>query len=172
MAARARVLLQGGSQVLEYRVDKYQTGERGKIEVQGNRIHFVFHDRQGHVKTADETLEGDLVVGLSIRDHILEHWKDLLNGDTVKIRFGVPERQETVGFELFKDHENRDAQGRSSVIFEMKPTSFFVAALVKPIYFSFDKSNGKLLEFKGRTIPYRNVDGKFQDLDALTVYSP
>lgn len=171
VAARAEAVLEGEDRVVEYSVDKLQTGEKGKIDVQGNQIHFWFKDRKGQVKTGEEKLDGNFVVGLSIRDFVRANWKDLMGGKSVDLRFGVPERQETVGFEIFKDRETRDAKGRNLAIFKMKPTSIFIAALVRPIYFAFDKSNENLVEFNGRTIPYRKVGDKFEDLDAVTIYS-
>lgn len=171
VAARATVLLQGADQVLKYDLDKVQTGEKGEITVQGNQIHFEFKDQKGRIRKADEKLEGNFVVGLSIRSLVEAHWEDLLAGETVKMRFGVLERLETVGFDLFKERETQDAKGREVVIFKMKPSSIFIAALVKPLLFVFSKADSKLLEFTGRTLPYRKVGDRFEDLDAVTIYS-
>jgi hypothetical protein len=57
------------------------------------------------------------------------------------------------------------------IVAKMKPTSMIIAALVKPLYFYFDKASGKMVEFRGRVLPKLKDGDKFKDLDAETVYS-
>ncbi|MBK7893084.1 MAG: hypothetical protein IPJ84_20180 [Bdellovibrionales bacterium] len=97
-------------------------------------------------------------------------WDKILKGETVKARFAVMDRQETVGFEYFKVAE-KDVVGRPAIVVKMKPSSFIIAALVDPLLFTFSKDDTTLLELEGRTIVKVKKGEKFADFDGYTTYS-
>ena len=54
----------------------------------------------------------------------------------------------------------------------MEPTSLVIAALVDPLYFTVEKNGPhRVLEYVGRTTPKIERNGKWKDLDAVTVYN-
>ena len=53
---------------------------------------------------------------------------------------------------------------------KMSASSFLIAALINPLYFTFTDDGSKLLNFEGRTLLKQKVDGAWRDLDARTVY--
>ncbi len=168
-AFRSETILHGGKFV-RYDLQQKQLHESAKIEAKDGKLYFEYVDHDGKTKKDDEKWNDDFVVGAILVRHVKAHWSEFLAGKEVSMRFGVPDRRETVGFKIFKDEEKK-IDGRDVVIGKMKPTSVIIAAAVKPLYFYFDKADGRLIEFRGRVLP-KLKDGKgWKDLDAETVYS-
>ncbi len=157
------------SKISKYLVHHKQLGEERSMEVKEGKIYFQV-TREGQVSKDDEKLTDNLVVGPTIVDYLKKNWSLLLSGKEVEVRYAALERKETVGFKFFVDEEKK-VDGKSIIVVKMKPTSFIIAALVKPLLFTFEKDTGKLLELKGRTLPKQNVNGSWKDLDAEVVYS-
>lgn len=110
------------------------------------------------------TISGPATVPL-----IKSNWEKLLKGETIETRFAALERLETVGFKFFKEEE-KILNGKNVVVIKMKPTSFVIAALVKPVLLTFDKEKAELIELTGRTVPKILIDGDWKDLDAEITY--
>jgi hypothetical protein len=56
------------------------------------------------------------------------------------------------------------------MIVKAEPTSILIAQLVAPLHFVVDKAGRhRVLEYTGRTTPKFRRNGKWQDLDAVTV---
>lgn len=156
--------------IRQYTIDQRQTDEQGVMIVRDGKVHFEY-TKDGKTRTADEDEPENLVVTGTVTDWVAAHAEPLLKGETLHVRFGVLDRRETVGFKFFKiDEGKRD--GKDTVTIKMKPTSFVIAAIVDPLLFIYEKDGGKIriAEIQGRTMPKRNVNGKWKDLDADTVY--
>ncbi len=154
--------------LVSYELESKQTNTIGKVEVQGDRVNFSY-SRDGKTKTDSEKLKGNLVVGPTLIPFMRSNWQTLLDGKEIDVRFGVPDRLETVGFTL-KKVEEKDYKGQKAVVIRMKPTSFLIAALVKPVHFTMSSSSDRLLEMRGRTVPKKKEGDSFKDLDAVVVY--
>ncbi len=89
----------------------------------------------------------------------------ILSGDTIHARFGVPERQETVGFKYFKVGEET-IRGHKVIVVKMKPSSFIIAAIVDPLYFYLKKDGTGVLKMTGRTILKVKNGNDWETLDA------
>ncbi len=157
-----------GDKIKTYQVHHKQIGEERLLEVKGGKLLFTL-TRDGKTETAEEDLPANLVIGPTIADILKKNWDTLMKGDDVVARFASLERKETVGFKFTKDIET-SVDGKNRVVIKMKPTSFIIAALVSPIFFTFDKGTRLLLEVEGRTLPKQRVDGRWKDLDADVVY--
>lgn len=157
-----------------YMVMHKQLNEKWLIEKKKDRVHFrKVNFTTNKVKTDDESWPDNFVVGPMVMDHLRTHWKKLEKGDSLKVRFGVPARLETVGFKFFKEgEEKRVISGKKVDVVHviMKPSSFLIAALVSPIHFYIRKSDKSLVELKGRTLPRKKKDGKWKDMDVEVVY--
>ena len=67
-----------------------------------------------------------------------------------------------------RGHETPDG---GLVRIKMEPTSRLIAALVNPLHFDVEASPPhRVLEYSGRTTPKIKVSGKWEDLDAVTVF--
>jgi hypothetical protein len=162
------VILDGGKLVRD-ELKQNQTNQIGLIEVKDGKVFFSI-TKEGKTSTKDEKLKDSLVVAATFQAHVQENWDKIAAGDDIEFRYGVWHRQETVGFEIFKTGE--DKLGTEEVlVLKMKPSSFIIAALVKPIIMKFSKSTKRLLELNGRVAPMQKKGDKFTDLDAEVIYT-
>jgi hypothetical protein len=160
----------GSDRILKrYRLEQLQLASDGTVEIKGNTAHFSYTNG-GKTKTSDEKIGDDFVVGPSLLGYLDHKWPDILAGKKVGIRFGVLDRLESVGFELFKEKET-EIDGKKAVAIKMKPSNFIIAAVVDPLTFFFSPDGKTLMELHGRVPVKKLVDGKYKDLDAVTVYT-
>ena len=158
-----------GSKVIRDEVQQKQLNEVGLIEVKDGKIYFS-KTSEGKTKVKEEKLKDTFVVSSSFQRHVKDNWADVMAGKTVAFRYGVWDRQETVGFEIFKTGTEKMGD-QEVVVLKMKPSSFIIAAIVNPIIFKFKADGSAILEMNGRTAPKRQDGKKWKDLDAEIVYS-
>ena len=154
--------------VRRYHMSQKQLGAEGDVEVKDGKVLFTYKV-DGTEKKAEEKLTDDFVVGPAVTAHLQRNWATIVKGDKVKVRFAVPDRKETVGFDYFKDREET-INGTKTFVIKMKPSSFLIAALVKPLYFFYTTDGEKLVEVHGRTQVKQGVSGSWKNLDAVTTY--
>jgi hypothetical protein len=116
-------------------------------------------------KVETEKLDSSWAVGPTIVPMLARRWDEVMRGDRLKIRLASWERQETIGFELFKDRVEN-----GHVFVKMKPSNFLISALVNPIYFEMPADGKSLFSSLGRVVPKRLEGSKLKDLDAEVVY--
>jgi hypothetical protein len=136
-----------------YKYNQLQTDESGTIEIKDGRV-FYNYVEQGKTSTDDEKFEEGMIVPDQIEETIRASWKQLEADESVKIRILLLERQDSVGFKLFKD-KDRDYKGKPAVDVVMKPSSIFIAAVAPSFRVTVEKeSPHRLLELEGR-LPVR-----------------
>jgi hypothetical protein len=91
-----------------------------------------------------------------------KNWDKLRAGDKLKVRLAVPDRRESLGFDLLKDKSSSEAK----TIIKMKASNFVISAVVDPLYFTFTPDGSFMSEMKGRTQPKKEHDGQFSDIGA------
>jgi hypothetical protein len=116
-------------------------------------------------------LQPDTVIDDTLYPFMLAHWDNLMHGQAVKFHFVSLNWERTFQFELMKTGESVQ-DGMPVVQLTMRPTSFFISALVKPIIFTVQRdAPHAILSYIGRTTP-RILKGKsWKDLDAETVFN-
>jgi hypothetical protein len=155
-------------QLVSYQQSQKQTGGDGVIKIARNKVIFTYK-KDGKEKTDEEDLTPNFVTSPTLMEYMMKNFASLKKGDVHKIRFGVIDRRETIGFELRKDRETI-FNGTKAVVIRMKPSSFVIAALVDPLYFTFDEEGTRGLELRGR-LPVKVKDGKsWADFDGRMVY--
>lgn len=133
----------------KYIYTQHQINESGTIEIREGKVHYRF-SRQGEIETEIEDTEPNLILADMIPEYLAKHWDKLESGDTLKVRYLLLERQETIGFKFFKDGE-RTVNGKAAVDIVMKPTSIFIAALAPKVRFTLAKAEPhRVLESFGR----------------------
>lgn len=158
-----------GSKIVTDEVTHHQTGQKGLVEVKDGKVFFT-KTADGKTTTTDEKLEDTFVTSGNFQSFVRDHWAQIMKGETLSFRYGVWDRQETVGFKIFKDGEAK--VGDKTVIkVKMKPSSFIIAAIVKPVIFTFPENGEHILEMNGRVAPKQKSGDKWKDLDAEVVYS-
>lgn len=158
-------------ELVKTEVEQRQTGESGAIWVEKGRVYFRHKSGNGKEKLADEKLGSSLVVPANFNAWVTKNWETLSKGEVLEFRYGVWDRQETVGFKFFKISESEE--GSDKVIsFKMKASSFIIAALVDPLIFRYAEKGRRLVSYEGRVSPKKgNPKSGFKDLDADVVYT-
>jgi len=151
-----------------YHMSQKQLGAEGDIEIKDGKVFFTYV-RDGKEKKAEEKATDDAIVGPAITPFLQKHWAEIAKGEKVRARMAVADRQETLGFDYYKDREET-LNGQKAFVIRMKPANFMIAAIVKPLFFFYTPDGSRLLEVHGRTQVKQNVDGKWKDLDAVTVF--
>lgn len=155
--------------VVEIRLKQLQLGVEGSAKIQDGYIHFSY-TKEGKTKTDKEKVADNFVIGDQIYPYLRANWDVLMEGEDIDIRYPVLDRQETVGFKFFKVREEKRGE-KDVVVVRMKPTSFIIAQIVDPLHFVFEKEGRHALrEISGRTAVKVQKEGKWKDLDALTIY--
>lgn len=158
--------------LVSYQLNEKQIGAHGSLKIDGDAfagqgtVKFSYTNG-GNTKTSTENLSGPTVINDDITDYMQAHWSDLMAGQTLNVRYLVIPRLETVGFSLTKSGED-NWNGRQVVHIKMDPSSFFIGLLVDPVYFTFDKNTGEIIQYTGRTTPKIKKNGEWQPLDAVT----
>jgi hypothetical protein len=151
-----------------FSVDQRQTNESGEIKVENGKVSFSW-TKEGKTKTDSEKITDNFVVPPTLVPYLHKNWDALLAGKTINVRLGAADRRETVGFSLFKMEEKK-LNDRDVIVVKMKATSFIIAAIVDPLFFTFDKESKRLVELVGRTSPKRKVGNSWKDLDVEIEY--
>ena len=155
-----------GTEVISYRVNQKQLGDEGSIEVKDKKVIFTYKKKDHEAKTSEEDYVDNLAIGPSLVPYMQKNWDKIKAGEKIRVRLAVPDRRETVGFDLFKDKASTDTK----TIVKMKAASLVISAIVDPLYFTFMPDGSRMTEMKGRTQAKKDHDGKFSDLDAHTIY--
>jgi hypothetical protein len=150
--------------IVRYDVQRMPTKESGVIEVKNSQLYFSYNDA-GKKSESREPLKENTLISATLVPYLESHMEDLLAKKDVDFRYAVWFRKETVGFRFSFDKEEG-----TKVVFKMNPTNFLYKSMVKPIYFTYEKSTKKLLTIQGRTLPKHKMGGAWKDFDALAIY--
>ena len=157
-----------GSTLIRYDIKQKQMNVDGTVSINGDVVNFK-KTEGGKDETADEKFKSAVVIAPTFSAYVKDNWAELLKGKTVSFRFASWERMETVGFDIKKSSETT-IDGKPAVVVKMSASSFIIAAIVNPMYFTYSADGNALLEMKGRVPPKKKVDAKWKDLDAEVVY--
>lgn len=158
-----------GDDFISFEIDQKQTGEKGTIRVEGDKVLFTY-EKDGKKKTDQEKLRKPLLTQANFNTYVANHWNEIVNGDGVELRFAVWFRLETVGFKIFKVGE-RQKDGQKWVHLRMKPSSFVIAALVDPLELWYEESSHHMMEMSGRVSAKRKVGSDYKDFDCDVRYT-
>jgi hypothetical protein len=139
-----------GGKLLRSKYSQNQVNEHGEVTFKDGKALFTFTDGKG-TESESEDIVPDMILGSMIGDHLINHWDELVKGESVHVRYMAIERCETVGFKFFKSAE-RNVGGKPVFEFTMKPSSFIISAIVDPIRISVTKDEPhRIVEVEGRT---------------------
>jgi len=172
LAAREQVVYENG-QLKSFVLEELQTGAKGSATVQtaegGQRINFSYTEGATK-KSGNEKFLSEILVSDMVGPYIAAHWDALAKGEVVKCRLVSVSRAETVGFKFFKESETT-WQGKPATLITLQPSSIIIARLVDPLHFIVEKdAPHRVFQYSGRTTPSIRKNGKWDDLDAVTVF--
>ncbi len=144
---------------------QFQTQSVGRVTVDADvvTLRWLQDDRE---RMAQERLTLPVVVGPTLFGFVREHWAPLLAGRTVPFRFAVPERLETIGFEV---ERISPPQADGDIHVEMRASSSLMRLFVKPIVISYT-ADGALRALDGRVPTKRATADGWADFDAHVEY--
>lgn len=154
--------------ILLYEWTHHQMEQAGKVEIRGGKAYYSLK-KEGKLETATGDAPENLVMGPTVISFAQNHWQELMAGESLKVRVGVADRLGDYGFR-FKREEDSRVEQKGAVRVSLSPTSFFVSLAVKPIDFIFTKTGAKLLSIDGRSLLKVKREGKWDDLQAETVF--
>ncbi len=164
-------------QLQDYEIQQFQLGEIYRLSARRGKLRYTTIGKEG-TQMREEDLPTNLVIGPSFVPFIQAHWAELKAGKSVDARLAVPERRETVGFTFQFDRdrtvEKDELLGKGHpdiAVIRMKPSSLFIAAVVKPVYFVFLDDGSRLLELTGRMLPKLRSGNGWKDFDAEAVFT-
>lgn len=176
LAAEEKVLYES-NQLVSFEMKDFQADVSGAIHVEPT-VEDPVHERiligygpglnppQGHAAP----LQADTVIDDTLYPFMIEHWRELMQGMTVRFHFVSLDRERTFEFGLTRTGEVTQ-NGERVIHITMKPVSMFVSAFVKPIVFAVQANGSHLiLSYVGRTTPRIRRGNSWKDLDAVTVF--
>jgi hypothetical protein len=172
IAARERIVYESG-RLKSFLLEELQTGAKGSAIVQrtGDQTKLAFDYSEGTArKTGSEKFLNEILVNDMVVQFMIAHWDALTAGAVTRCRLVSVSRVETVGFKFFKESETT-WRGKPALIVKMEPSSVIIARLVAPLHFVMEKASPhRVLQYTGRTTPSIFRNGKWEDLDAVTVF--
>ncbi len=177
-ASQERVHYERG-RLVRFELDERQIGARGNVRLEaiGNqrqRIHFQYttpFGRSEKTKQKTETVSDQALISDMLPGLIAEHWDELARSDTVKFRYIVVPRLETIAFKL-KRESSAELRGKKVVRIKMEPASRLLAHFVDPLVFTIEAdAPHRILQYWGRTTPKIRSGQSWKDLDALTIFN-
>lgn len=172
LAVREQAVYEGG-RLKSFLLEELQTGGKGVAKVQStggeSKINFDYTEgstkKNGSEKFLDEILTADMV-----GPYIAAHYDEIAKGAVVKCRLVSLTRVETVGFKFIKESDTT-WHGKSVMVVTLEPSSVIIAHLVDSLHFVVEKDGmHRVLQYTGRTTPSIQKNGKWEDLDAVTVF--
>jgi hypothetical protein len=168
LAARERVVYEGGK-LKSFSLEELQTGAKGSLTAAGDKLNFNFTDGSTK-KTGTEKFLNEILISDMVGPYIAAHWDTLTKGGVVKCRLVSVSRAETVGFKFFKESDTT-WKGKPVIMVTLQPSSILIARFVDPLHFVIEKDGQhRVLQYTGRTTPSIQKNGKWDDLDAVTVF--
>jgi hypothetical protein len=176
VAAEEKVLYES-NQFVSFEMRDFQARVSGSIQIKADpknpvRPEIVISYAHGLTppKGHARMLQPDTVIDDTLYPFMLAHWDDLTHGKVVEFHFVSLEWERAFEFELVKTGESVQ-NGQPVVQITMKPASFFIARLVKPLLFTVQKNGPHgILSYIGRTTPRIQKGNSWKYLDAETVF--
>jgi hypothetical protein len=172
LAAREKVVYDG-SQLKSLVLEEFQDGAQGtaKVESVGGESKINFNYTNGSAKkTGSEKYLSEILTSDMVGPFISAHFDAIDKGAAVKCRLISVSRAETVGFKFVKQADIT-WQGTPAMLIALQPTSIIIAHLVDPLHFVVERGGiHRVLQYTGRTTPSIEKNGKWEDLDAVTVF--
>ncbi len=178
LAALERVRYERG-RLVRFELEERQIGATGKALVetlpnQRQRIQFQYTTRSSRAdrpRQKSETTDEPVLISDMVAGFVAEHWDELARGESVKFRYIVVPRLETIAFKLRRE-STAELRGKKVIRIKMEPSSRLIAQFLDPLVFTVEADPPRrILQYWGRTTPKIRSGQSWNDLDALSVFN-
>lgn len=169
------VVISKGSQLISQTADVEQTKRRLSIEVKDEHVIFktsaLYPENKEEPKEDSDKLPEHFITGALAEPFVMEHFTELMAGDTVHAKMGILELRELLSFKFWKK-EMIKMNDHEVMVVAMKPSSIFISLLLKTIYLYIDTKDKKMIHYVGRTPLWKEEAGStnLNALDAEIVF--
>jgi hypothetical protein len=147
-------------------------GKISEVEVKDGKVNYKTTEiSDGKVKTSQDDAEDNLVVPSTVLAYVRPHFKEIMNGDDVKLKVAVLDRRESFTFNMKKIRLDKNLAGEDIMVMQFKPTSMIVQALVSPMYFYILLKTGQMYAFEGKSALRRKTGDQYKEMNVITEYS-
>lgn len=157
--------------ITQGKIENKQLGNVGQVEIRDQKVFYTLTEKSGKKKQSEAKAESNLVMPSTLMSFLRPQFKELLEGKTFSVKMIVLDRLDSYTFNVKKIKEISSVDGKPIVVLQMSPNSFFVRAVVDPLYFYIDKGSEEMIAFDGRSALRRMVKGKLKEFDAQVKYA-
>lgn len=165
LAAEDELVLENGA-FQSYSYVRPNIGEQARVERRGEQLVFT-QTWRGETRRSEEEFSEEFLAGPLVVPYIQERWAALVQGQELRIRYGVPDQLRSFGFGLRMAPGHPETASGWAVV--MRAESFVVRLFVDPIYFFFSPDGQIFYGMKGRTLPVAVKGDEPQAVDAELV---
>ena len=150
--------------LISHNMEDTRLGLMEEVTVSDGKVRFTYREAKDEEPDKDEMDWADnIIIAATIMPLLRRNWDKIAAGEEVVFELIVVSRQGTVTFRL-KTDSTAKVNGEPVTVVVMEPDSFFIRALVDPMFFSVaDAPPHRLLRYAGRT-SVKADDGDDQDL--------
>jgi ribosomal protein L25 (general stress protein Ctc) len=131
-----------------YSWQQFQTGEKVKLELKNNKVHFSSEDKNKVIELSTDELK-KIVLPALLTDSLVTRIKQAPKAKKFEVMIIVPDKMFLLNFNF-----ELKSQDKEKSVWVLNPDSFFVGLVVGPVTFTFDKDL-KLLKIKDIMLPIR-----------------
>ena len=142
-----KIMIKQG-QFITYSWQQFQTGEKVKLELKNNKIHFVSEDKKKVMELSAEELK-KIVLPPLLTNSLVARIKQAPQTKKFEVMVIVPDKMMLLNFNFVLKSQDKEKS-----VWELNPDSFFVGLVVGRVTFTFDKDL-KLLKIKDIILPIR-----------------
>lgn len=164
------LVVSGSSEILEYKIKNYQTGESGNLVFLADKIQIQFKEKN---KTAEEKeifKPQNLVAPGNFEIWIRNNFEKIKKEKSAVINFLVWDRHEIVPFKVTYLGETT-LGNETCQLFKMNIDNFLLAAFIDPVKIWYNRDMSRLRRYLGRvSVRKKDKNGNYSNLDADVKY--
>jgi hypothetical protein len=157
--------------IMRAQVENKALKKNYELEVKKGRVYYKTTELEtGKITTADDEAEDNLVVPATFIPYLRNYAHELLDGKEVRIKVVVLDRKDSYTFNVKKVRDEKGVDGQPIAVFTITPNSFFIKALIDPLYLYIKPANFELLAFEGRSPLHKKVGDDYKEFESRTIY--
>lgn len=153
----------------KYVIYQKQLNEKYELEILEGKMFFSV-TKNGEVEKKTRDLTANLLIGPSFVPFLQQRWVEIQAYKKVEAALAVVDHMDTFSFQFEKIRDEK-LGSKNTVIVRMKPVNTLVSSLVRPVYFVVEPDGSRIIELKGRMLPKRKVNDRWEDFEGEAVFT-